>query len=318
MMFTKKRFGAGVGLGLGLAISVGVGSWGAVPAFATTTDETLNSVSAATPETIANAAVVPTAVASENAIHSTVGRVDVTIPVDPAAGITLDADGRSVSIGLPFTPDASSAKVEQEGVVSYDNNNGSTTVPVVQTDGSVQINTVIDNAAAPTRYEYPITLPAFANLTAVPDGSVNITDAAGAAFASIAAPWAKGSNGSKVATRYEISGTSLIQIVEHNVRGTVYPVVADPTVSYLWWGVAYKLSNSETRDLAANFGPAYFINAVCGFTGPAAPICALAVNIRLWTWQKPVNDAARQGRCAQLNYPYGSGPALWNMTNERC
>jgi hypothetical protein len=318
MMFSKERLGAGVGLGLSLAISVGFGSWGAAPAFAATPDDTLNSVSAATPETVANSAPVPTTGTGENAIESNVANVDIIVPVDPADGVMLGVAGRSISLGLPFASDAKSAKVEQPGVVSYNNKNGSTTVPIVNEDGSVQINTVIENATAPTRYEYPITLPTGASLRAVNDGSVEVTDAAGVAFATIAAPWAKDANGSKVATRYEIHGTTLAQIVEHNVRGTVFPVVADPTASFLWWGVAYKLSNSETRALAANFGPAYFINAVCASTGPAAPICALAVNIRLWTWQKPVNDAASQGRCAQLNYPYASGPGLWNVTNESC
>lgn len=318
MMFSKKRFGAGVGLGLSLAISVGFGSWGAAPAFAATPDDTLISVSAAAPDTVANAAQVPTTATGENAIDSTVANVDIVVPVDPADGIALDGAGRSISLGLPFASDAETAKVEQLGVVSYDNNNGSTTVPIVNEDGSVQINTVIENAEAPTRYEYPMTLPTGASLRAVDDGSIEVADAAGVAFAIIAAPWAKDANGSAVATHYEIQGATLAQIVEHNVGGIVFPVVADPKASFLWWGIAYKLSNSETRDLSANFGPAYFINAVCAYTGPVAPICALAVNLRLWTWQKPVNDAARQGRCAQLNYPYGSGPGLWNVTNERC
>ena len=323
MLFSRKRFGASAvaSVSLGVAITVGLGSWGAAPAFAAGSvnpDDTLNSVSAATPDTVANAAPVPTAATGENAIDSTVANVDIVVPVDPADGIALGGAGRSISLGLPFASGAESAKVEQPGVVSYDNNNGSTTVPIVNEDGSVQINTVIENAAAPTRYEYPITLPTGASLRAVDDGSVEVTDAAGVAFATIAVPWAKDANGSPVATHYEIQGATLAQIVEHNVLGTVFPVVADPKASLLWWGVAVKLTRSETRDLAANFGPAYFINAVCAYTGPFAPICALAVNLRLWTWQKPVNDAVRQGRCAQLNIPYGSGIVLWNVTNERC
>lgn len=44
-------------------------------------------------------------------------------------------------------------------MVSYDNNNGSLTVPVVQKDGSVQVNTVIESPSAPTRYAYPVELP---------------------------------------------------------------------------------------------------------------------------------------------------------------
>lgn len=115
-----------------------------------------------------------------------------------------------------------------------------------------------------------------------------------------------------------IEGNNLIQVVDHNQPGVAYPVIADPKATPLWWGLAIKLTNAETKKLRDNFTPAYFTNTFCYLAGPFAPACGFGVSLRLWTWQKPVNDAASQGRCAQLNFPHGSGPALWNVTNEAC
>lgn len=97
-----------------------------------------------------------------------------------------------------------------------------------------------------------------------------------------------------------------------------YPVVADPKVSLLWWGTAVKFSKAETKTIRDNFSPSYWANAVCKFAGIAWAVCLVGINFRLWTWQKPVNDAAKAGRCAQLNIPHGTGPGFWNVTNEKC
>jgi hypothetical protein len=46
----------------------------------------------------------------------------------------------------------------------------------------------------------------------------------------IAAPWARDANGRAIPTRYEIQGTTLVQVVDHRRPGVVYPVVADPNL----------------------------------------------------------------------------------------
>lgn len=132
----------------------------------------LQAVANATPDTVADAAHVTTTADGKNAIELAVADTNVTVPVDPAAGISLSSGKGDASIGLPFAGDAADAVVEKPGVVSYDNGNGSRTVPVVQDDGSVQINTVIENANAPPRYDYPITVPEGSKLVTNGDGSV--------------------------------------------------------------------------------------------------------------------------------------------------
>lgn len=285
--------------------------------------DVVDTISNAAPATFADAANVATADGGQFAIDAELPSTLISVPVDPAAGIvtTSPHSDMSLTIGLPFAGEASSAEVEGSGVVSYNNQNGSTTVPVVKEDGTVQINTIIENSDAPTRYDYPLSLPEGATIVSDEAGGYVISDEA-QIIATIAAPWAKDANGVDVPTTYELNGTTLTQVVEHRGAGVAYPVVADPTYTSLWWGIAIKLTNAETRGLRDNLNLSYNAGAtaMCAYvpTKLGTSACIVAAVIRLGTWQKPILDAARQGRCAQINYPYGSGPALWNVTNESC
>ncbi|TFC94512.1 MULTISPECIES: hypothetical protein [Cryobacterium] len=282
----------------------------------------LEALGSASPSTLEDVAGVVTSDSGQLAIDAQLSSALISVPVDPAAGIVAQSphSDTSFTIGLPFAGEASSAKVEAEGIVSYDNLNGSTTVPVVKADGTIQINTVIENADAPTRYDYPLSLPGGGTIVDDGAGGFIVSDAT-QVIAAIAAPWAKDADGVEVATRYELTGTTLTQVVEHRAAGVAYPVVADPKVSTLWWGIAIKLTHAETVAMANNFTPAYISAAFCGFIPvPLGNVaCGVAVGIRLWTWEKPIKDAASQaGRCAQLNAPYVGGVVAWNVTNERC
>jgi hypothetical protein len=80
------------------------------------------------------------------------GGVDVTVPASPTDQISLrTSDGAELAIGLPFADEAGNAVVGKDGIVSYDNGNGSITVPVVVDDGSLATHTIIRNADSPTR-----------------------------------------------------------------------------------------------------------------------------------------------------------------------
>lgn len=208
----------------------------------------LDVVTEATPATVADAAQVKTDATGVNTIDALVGNVNVAVPTDPANGLALGSGDSSILVGLPFSDEASSAVVEAAGIVSYDNNNGSTTVPVVTSDGTVQINTVIADATAPTRYSYPLTIPEGGQLVEA-DGSVVVLDANGEAIAFVPQPWAKDANGASVATHYEVEGNVLTQVVEHAVAGVQYPVVADP--AFVWHvGIpSLKWNKAESWDL---------------------------------------------------------------------
>jgi len=209
-------------------------------------------VVAVVPETVANAANVPTKSSGVNAIDATVAGANVVLPVDTVSEISLSSETGTVSIGLPFATQASNARVEQTGVVSY-NNNGSTTVPVLTADGNIQINTVIESTGAPTRYEYPIDIPAGGTVVhSKEDGSVVVFDASDEVIMTVAAPWAKDARGNSVPTRYEVVNDVLTQVVDHN-DSFVCPIIADP---YVGNGVFYSSA------WITNTARGYTVNAV--------------------------------------------------------
>ncbi|WP_285113646.1 hypothetical protein [Leifsonia sp. fls2-241-R2A-40a] len=169
---------------------------------------------------------------SDTAAAATLPGGSVEVAVDPADGVSL---GDSVHIGLPFAQQASDAADSQlPGVVAFDNKNGSTTVPVIHSDGTVQINTVIDNADAPKRYDYPIAIPEGASLQQDANGTVAVVTADGSPLRVFGEAWAKDAHGAAVPTHYEVRGNTLTQVVDFS-EATAFPVVADPSTGVYSW-----------------------------------------------------------------------------------
>ncbi|WP_345763314.1 hypothetical protein [Diaminobutyricibacter sp. McL0608] len=269
----------------------------------------LSAVAKATPNTVADAANVATTATGTNAIDATIAGTALTVPVDPTAGISAVTPNGEVSIGLPFAAKAKHAKAEKRGVVSYDNNNGSTTVPVVQSNGDVQINTIIKIADAPTRYSYPVTVPDGGRLVKSGD-QVAILDCLDNVVAVVSAPWAKDAHGKAVPTHYEIDGTTLTQVVEHMTSaGVAYPVVADPSMIWFWWGAAAKYSKAETKTIAGYTTASSAVAVLCSWVPSGAPkaACALASIALTQIVMAPFRSAAAHGKCGQINIPYVPG-----------
>ncbi|MFC6355411.1 DUF2599 domain-containing protein [Luethyella okanaganae] len=231
----------------------------AAPASATESElDVLAAIQEAAPEVLEAVADVPTDAAGDVAVEveATGTTTPVEIPVDPSEGIALGEGDEVIQIGLPNADDADNAVVEAPGVVSYDNGDGSTTVPVVKDDGSVQITTVIVSADAPTRYEYPLHTPEGATVT-LDDatGAISFTAAEGTWIGGIAPAWAKDANGIDVPSRYELDGNTLTQVVEHD-NESAYPVVADP-----WAGqqlISQAWVSSHSRGWVVNVNPTWW------------------------------------------------------------
>ncbi|WP_391857872.1 hypothetical protein, partial [Vibrio cidicii] len=127
----------------------------------------------ADPTVFTNVATTATTGPGVAAAQATSDGASVSIPTAPTDGITLNTPSQTITdagtggtstvpgsgstVGLPFGTQAQGAVSEAPGVVSYDNNNNSTTVPVAKTDGTVQIVTIIRNANASHSYVYPLT-----------------------------------------------------------------------------------------------------------------------------------------------------------------
>lgn len=261
------------------------------------------------PQAVAGAiAVGGTADAAVQA--STADGVKVKVPVDATDGVQATLPGGSVSIGLPFAEQATDATASPlPGVVVYDNNNGSSTVPVVRADGAVQISTVIENANAPKRYDYPLTLPEGQQARLLTDGSVVVgSEDAESASAFIPAPWARDAAGAAVPTHYELSGSTLTQVVDVTAT-TDFPVVADPTVTWLLWGRTIKYTKAETKQVADFASSAQMFSYLCIIGGLAGAACATLANLGFQIVKNAATNALRAGRCIQLNIPH-VGPGL--------
>jgi hypothetical protein len=197
----------------------------------------------------------------ESDAEVTTGDVEVVVPSDADDGISIEQPGdQSLTIGLPFADDAEMAETD-EGI-TYDNGNGSSTVPLVKEDGVVQLITTIEGAAAPTEYAYDLDLEPGAVLFLTDTGGAEVRESDGLVIATVEAPWAYDANGAAVATHYEVVGDALVQVIAHDTAGVAYPVVADPKVSF-GWAVYVRYSKSEVRSMTTGLRGA--INDKTGF-----------------------------------------------------
>lgn len=153
----------------------------------------------------------------------------VVIPANPANQVKVSSgDGTTVLIGMPFASQAKLGSMITDGAVAYDNQNESSTAVLAKEDGSLQIATVLASRKAPARYTYRLTLPAGAKANIGADGGVNFSGANGKYIGGIAPAWSRDARGAEVPTHYELSGSNLTQIVDHQAIDYAYPIVADP------------------------------------------------------------------------------------------
>ena len=113
------------------------------------TSDVVDAIAAVDEALIDNAADVEPSNGGEFAIDASIGKAELTVPTDPADGITIESERGALTVELPFAAEASEATSGGPGVVLYDNQNGSTTAPIANDDGSVQVNTVISSPDAP-------------------------------------------------------------------------------------------------------------------------------------------------------------------------
>jgi len=185
----------------------------------------------ATPTSVGHAAIVQPRTSAKTVVAFAKGGERVTVPTDPTDGIKLSSDSGSFTVHLPNARNANHAEAVSDGTVAYDNKDDSFTVPVVVSDGSVQINTVIESAAAPSTFKYTFDLPPGGSIVAGSKGSYTIVDGGGGWVAGIAPAWAKDANGVDLKTSYVVDGSTLVQVVAVP-KDAAYPIVADPWLGF--------------------------------------------------------------------------------------
>lgn len=228
---------------LAVALTTGIGSATATTDMPTTTTTTTTTAGSATTTNTAKTGVATSTRLALQRAGVSPGSPGVTLP---ERGSTVRAG--DLTIGYPQA--ATTSKPVDDHTTVFE---GRHFDQVVQSTGQddVRLLTVLTDRSAPMTYDYSF---AGHQLRAVDDGYVAVLDQeSGEPVALIEPAWAKDANGNPVATRYEIDGSTLTQVVKVT-KSTAFPVVADPSVVKHWWGVDVRFSKSETESLANGGG----------------------------------------------------------------
>lgn len=180
--------------------------------------------------------------------------IKVEIPKNIAEPVVLKGKEQSntgkkaedIKITMPQAKGSKATK-EKKGVVGYESKDNFTNI-VEPTKEGVRLLTVIENKNAPERYEYKLDIKGGYVLAESfgengKKGIAVLKADQSDLIAMIDTAWAKDANGKDIETYYEIKGNTIVQIVKHKVKGTVYPVSADPEVWIWWFGNTYYESN---------------------------------------------------------------------------
>ncbi len=198
-------------------------------------------------------------------------------------------------------PDANKTPVVAGGNQIYLQSNGATVVR--PTEYGAQSLLVAANKFAPTSYQFGVNN---GYVAAMPDGGLLLLDRNVRPTLTIQAPWGLDAKHRAVPTDYDVSPnhTSFTQNVLHNVTGVVYPVVADPWVSYqqiLSWPGNVKIGDR----LIVYFDRFETANMAGVGAGVAS---ALLSRVGVPTWVSPIavgvaREAVYQGgKCATLQF----------------
>lgn len=181
-----------------------------------------------------------TRLSSDGAVHATEGDVQVAVPAESGTPLQVGDAG----VLLPFSDARARAEVLEPGVVAFDNGNGTTTVPVVKNDGSVQVTTIIASPAAPQEFAYGLSLPDDAAIS-IDDSGVVLVTSGDTLVLGVAPPWAVDATGAQVPTHYDLRGNILVQVVDHTSASFEYPVVADPWLGAALFGSVFQNSSTQ-------------------------------------------------------------------------
>jgi len=234
------------------------------------------------------------------------GRVE--IPDDPTAGVTLTSStGSMITIGVPGSPDK--AVVASDGSVIYNDAYRDTSIVVQpQIDGGARMITVLESPAAPSRFDYSVTLAAGQAISLTSDGGAVVTGLAGGTILAVPAPWAFDAAGAPVLADYSLTDTTLTLTV-HPTDTTTYPIIADPWWKpWTWsWGSTSGYVSSRWRGWLAGFSLGMLVRLTCyaaaggfvittyGATAAAYPSAIVACNALAFVTSKVTSAYVSRG-----------------------
>ncbi|MEH3053314.1 MAG: hypothetical protein PGN13_04790 [Patulibacter minatonensis] len=167
---------------------------------------------------------------------------------DTDAGISTKIDGTTVRL---VVPGADVAAKTDDAVLATTGDGTTTTLQKVESGGK-RVAIVIDDAQGSERF--PISFDRAGRLSLGDDGRVTVFDGDDQPVSIIEPAWAKDASGLDLPTHFEISGTTLIQVVAHQgLAGVTYPVTADPWwtgCAGTFWGLPFKRVSTYVKKAA--------------------------------------------------------------------
>ncbi|MFF4174135.1 hypothetical protein [Streptomyces sp. NPDC001744] len=263
------------------------------------------------------------------------GTTTVEIPRDPRQGIHVRNDAGTTILHLPATGTASRTN---GGTVIYDGTSSAYSIGVQPTtDGGFRTFAHLDDATAPTSYDFPMTLPAGTQLAIDElDGSALVVKEHASTteptvlleeVTRIQKPWAKDARGRTWPTSYSVEGNILRLTIDltpvMDASGTTvapqFPVVADPWVKRNCGIVtcSWYFSKATTRWMKAQFDNrgwtvATASGVICGNLphAVAKAACAIAVGYYYNSAFNNTRAAYNRGGClvVRVNVLWGATP----------
>ena len=250
-----------------------------------------------------------------------------TIAAAPDDGISVrSSDGEdTMSVSLPDAGHLDDATVAEDGSVTYLGDANTPSINVIAGEEKIRASTIISDASQTERFEYDfgggVTVEVQQDGGAIAYTTEEITapDTGGTTpgekiIADVAAPWARDAAGVDVPTRYEASGSTLVQVVEHRGGDHAYPIVADPTFDRPnFFQYRVRFNRAETATIASG-GAGLIASIGCG---AMAPVCVIAGGT-IW-WNASVAQKSSPKRCVQVTatQPYVVPGLVWWVDTYR-
>lgn len=147
----------------------------------------------------------------------------VELPANGQRTVRLEGTTGDISMTLPLAE-----AVTDEGLTRvFEGRVESTLIAVSPTRDGMRAALSLSSADAPDRHRFKIGGDV-ERLVLDEEGNVHAFSADGTYLATAEQPWAVDAVGRMVPTWYEVSGTTLVQVVAHNSGSYAYPITADP------------------------------------------------------------------------------------------
>ncbi len=216
--------------------------------------------------------------------------------IEGATVTTSDAEtGSSVSI----TPSDPATRWTMEGSAVVSTGAAIDYVVTADTTGAAVISVLDEDD--PRTVQFDIDVSPGLILALDPDeGSVDIIGPDGVTVGAIEAPWAVDAEGTPVPTHYTLRGRRLTQYVEAP-ETAVFPIVADPEVTYGYVTGTIYFNKLETADIASA-GSAVAVCAAIGTMGIVGKILGAVCAAQWGIWVTTANVAKNHNKCVKIKF----------------